>query len=145
MERVDHKQYPQDGLIRQLKQRQEFTPSCPLIFLVDAEMPVSCLDLFFTEPLFIRDSDVGDVASCSFDELAVNLLRFLLYFETQFPSAALSHKELLCFIVGAVSSHAASNRIKHLFISSSKMQNRQLLIEYTKQCAWISKILWIAM
>ena len=52
------------------------------------------------EPLFIIESDVGDVASCSFDELAVNLLRFLLNFETQFPSAALSHKELLSFIVG---------------------------------------------
>jgi hypothetical protein len=53
------------------------------------------------EPLFIRESGVGDAASCSFDELAaVNLLRFLLYLETQFPSAALSHRELLSFIVG---------------------------------------------
>jgi hypothetical protein len=56
------------------------------------------------------------------------LLRFLLYFETQFPSAALSHKELLSFIVGVLASHAASNRIMHFFISSSKMQNRQLLM-----------------
>lgn len=123
---VNHKQYPQDRLtakpdmeiIRwdiQLNYKwkvseQISTPSCPLIFLVDGEMLVSCLIFFLMEPLFIWESSIGEEASCSLDGLTVSLLRFLLYFKTQLPSAALSHKELRSFIIRVSTSHAASNR-----------------------------------
>jgi hypothetical protein len=95
-----------------------FTPSCPLIFLADGEMLLSCFNFFLVEPWLIRESDVGEVASFSLDGLTVNLLLFLLYFKPQFPSVALSHKELLSFIVSTLAPQTYCNHNeKHVFSS----------------------------
>jgi hypothetical protein len=89
---------------------EKFTPSCPLIFLADGEMLVSCFNFFLVEPWLLGESDAGEVASLSLDGLTVNLLLFLLYFKPQFPSAALSHKELLSFIFSTLVSEAYCNQ-----------------------------------
>lgn len=68
------------------------------------------------EPWLIRESDVGEVASFSLDGLTVNLLLFLLYFKPQFPSAALSHKELLSFIFSTLAPETYCNQNEeHVF------------------------------
>lgn len=73
---------------------------------------MSCFNFFFVEPWLLGESAVGEVASFSVDGLTVNLLLFLLYFEPQFPSAALSHKELLSFIFSTLASEAYCNQNK---------------------------------
>ena len=71
------------------------------------------------EAWLIGESDVGEVASFSLDGLTVNLLLFLLYFKPQFPSAALSHKELLSFIFSTLApeTYCNQNEEKHVFLS----------------------------